>query len=248
MRPALDPQQFTEAWGWDRLLDLIFPPHCVACGQAGTWLCPECIARAPRLRPPLCPHCGRPLSLGARCPCVTQTTYLAGARSVGLHKGPLRRAIHALKYEGLRQIAPLLAALMAATWREQGVAVDAIVAVPLSPARERARGYSQADLLARPLADELGVSCIAGLLRTRDTRSQVGLDLNQRWDNVWGAFRWRGKGLVGQRILLVDDVLTTGRNAASLRCRAVRGRRKRGLGVDADARAGDFPRRPVDRR
>jgi len=181
--------------GWDALLDLLFPPHCVSCRRAGTWLCDACIADAPAVP--------NPASLAP-------DGFLDGAYSVGAHRGPLRRAVHALKYKGLRQIAPQLAELMASTWRSSGIAVDAIVAVPLSAARLKSRGYCQAHLLARPLAERLGLPLLLGLERTRDTRSQVGLNPAQRWDNVWQAFGWRGDHLPATRVLLIDDVLTTG--------------------------------------
>lgn len=181
--------------GWSAFLDLLFPPHCVSCRRAGTWLCDACIANAPAVP--------NPASL-------TPDGYLDGAYSVGAHRGSLRRAVHTLKYNGLRQIAPQLAGLMADTWRASGITVDAIVAVPLSAARLKSRGYCQAHLLARPLAERLGLPLMPGLERTRHTRSQVGLDPAQRWDNVWGAFTWRGDALAGARVLLIDDVLTTG--------------------------------------
>jgi len=181
--------------GWDAFFDLLFPPHCVSCHRAGTWLCDACIANAPAVPNPA------PLAPDG---------YLDGAYSVGSHRGPLQRAVHSLKYRGLRQIAPQLADLMADTWCASGIAVDAIVAVPLSAAREKSRGYCQAHKLARPLAERLELDLMPGLERTRHTRSQVGLDPAQRWDNVWGAFAWRGDALAGARVLLIDDVLTTG--------------------------------------
>ena len=192
-------------------LDLLFPPHCVACGQAGAWLCQACIRSIPRVRPPICQHCGRPLSPAVQCPCALTKSYLSGMRFVSPHVAPLRQAIHALKYEGVRVLTAPLAELMASTWAWQSIAVDVVVPVPLNRLRQRQRGYNQSALLARRLAEHLALPVGDHLLvRERNTRSQVGLSARERWDNVWAAFRCTPEKVSGRRILLIDDVLTTG--------------------------------------
>jgi len=86
-----------------------------------------------------------------------------------------------------------------------------VIAVPLHPARERRRGYNQAELLAAELRSALGLRSPPGRLeRIRDTRPQVGLDRLRRAENMLAAFRWRGEGGAGEPVLLVDDVITTG--------------------------------------
>jgi ComF family protein len=132
-------------------------------------------------------------------------------RSVAPHTLALRHAVHALKYEGLRVLSEPLGTLLAACWQAQGITVDLVLPVPLSRARERERGYNQSALLARAMAGQLALPCPGRLLvRQRNTRSQVGLSAQERWDNVWGAFACHSAELGGQRVLLVDDVLTTG--------------------------------------
>jgi ComF family protein len=194
------------------LLDLLFPPRCVACGQAGAWLCSACLARVPTLRPPLCAHCGLSQArIGLCSKCQDTSSYLETIRSVAPHLWPLRPAVHALKYEGLRAVAAPLAELLAQCWLAEGSPADVIVPVPLHPRRVRQRGYNQSALLAQALGLRLGVPVRCQVLaRQRDTRSQVGLSAWERRDNVWGAFVCGDNGLSGMRILLVDDVFTTG--------------------------------------
>ncbi len=182
-------------------LDLLFPPRCVGCGRGGHWFCPACVAAtapAPVWNAGLEP--------------------LAGLWVTGLYEDPLRLAIHALKYDGKRQVAAPLARLLAATYRQQmpGSArprFDAALPVPLHPKRQAERGYNQSALLARGLAREVGLPLREDLLRrARHTPQQVGLDHAQRRANVAGAFVCpsRHPALAGAALLLVDDVCTTG--------------------------------------
>lgn len=132
-------------------------------------------------------------------------------RSVGPHLAPLREAIHAFKYEGVRVLAGPLGQLLACTWQQGNVPVDVVLPVPLHRARLRQRGYNQSLLLARVLGAETGLPLREdGLTRQRNTRAQVGLSPEQRRANVQDAFVCTAPNLHGQRVLLVDDVLTTG--------------------------------------
>lgn len=193
-------------------LDLVFPPHCAACGQRGAWLCDVCRSAIVRFVPPSCPHCGQPRRSATLCPaCRRQSSSLEGIRSLGPFVRPLQQAIHALKYGGLRVLAPLLSDLLAEHWQREPLPVDVIVPVPLHRARERRRGYNQARLLARELSKRIGVPvCAEALLRRRDTPPQVGLSRAARYENVRRAFTVGREHLAGKRVLLLDDVLTTG--------------------------------------
>jgi len=89
--------------------------------------------------------------------------------------------------------------------------MDGVVAVPLHPARLRERGYCQSDLLARELARGLRLPYWRGAVaRLRHTRPQVGLTVAERWDNMRDAFACRSEGVIAQRVILIDDVCTTG--------------------------------------
>ncbi|MHB0856540.1 MAG: double zinc ribbon domain-containing protein [Anaerolineae bacterium] len=194
------------------MLDLLFPPHCVACHHAGAWLCPDCLAMVHLIRPPMCDHCGAPRAVAGCCrACRQSASHLNGVRSAALHLAPLDEAVHALKYEGVRVLADPLAALMAACWQAHAQPVDAIVPLPLHPTRERQRGYNQSLLLAKALARSLHMPVEERwVVRTRNTRAQVGLSRTARRDNVAGAFQAQGSAAAGRRVLLIDDVMTTG--------------------------------------
>jgi len=199
------------AWA-KALLNLLYPPHCVVCERGGAWLCADCTADVALLPAPWCPHCGRPTNAPQLCAaCRAQPSYLMGIRSVGYYATPLREAVHALKYEGVRVLAEPLAELLMAFWSRSALPVSVIVPVPLHRSRSRYRGYNQAMLLARAFGRRAGMPVVAEcLVRSRATRSQVGLNAEERRANVRDAFVCNNEALRGERVLLMDDVFTTG--------------------------------------
>lgn len=136
---------------------------------------------------------------------------LDGIRSVSPFHGPVEAAIHYLKYRHGRGLAEPLGEWMAAYWREHPLPVDVIVPVPLHPSRLRARGYNQAALLAWALSRWIGLPVDEeALYRTRATASQMRLKAMDRRHNVEGAFYCPPSRMDGRRVLLIDDVCTTG--------------------------------------
>jgi len=129
-----------------------------------------------------------------------------------LYDEAVARLAHAIKFEGRPGLVRLVAAPLAAAVRAGGGRADLLVAVPLHAARRRERGHDQAARLAEALAAELGAPFVPGVLeRARATRAQSALAGAARRENVRGAFRLaRPAGLRGRRVLVVDDVLTTG--------------------------------------
>ncbi len=194
------------------LLDLVFPPRCVACRRSGAWLCGSCLAQVEPLAPPLCAYCGEPLAAGGRCPRRQHhPRALAGLRSAAWHAGPLRVAIHQFKYHSLRALAAPLGAILVAAWGREPLPVDLLMPVPLHARRVRERGFNQATLLARGLSLATGIPLDAhSLARVRHTRPQVGLTAPERLANVEGAFAYRGPELAGRAVCLIDDICTTG--------------------------------------
>jgi ComF family protein len=147
-------------------------------------------------------------------------------------EGALRNAVHHLKYKRVRRIAKPLADLLAQHWQQHAYPVDALQPVPLHPQRLAERGFNQSELLAAHLASLSGVPLLrTGLVRSRDTAHQVGLDARQRSVNVQDAFFWQAASAAPMRVLLIDDVVTTGatleacaqalRNAGSREVRAL---------------------------
>lgn len=223
-------------FGWlDPVLDLVFPALCPVCGhrsddRSHRPFCARCWAGLPLLPPPGCPVCGRALPGlpgDLPCgPCRRRPPPFAYVRAVAAYRDGMRAAIHALKYGGRRVLARPLAALLAeagpallpgASAASAGSRVDGLVPVPLHPARFAERGFNQAELLAAPCAARWGVPLLTGALaRVRPTRPQTELDEPARRANVAGAFAVRRAGSVaGRRLLLVDDVLTTGATAGA---------------------------------
>ncbi len=151
--------------------------------------------------------------------CSVEMPPFAGARSFGYYTGEISRLVQGFKFERRRNLvgllAPLLAAAFGATWSRSDF--DVVVPLPLHPRRQRERGFNQAALLASRLAKSLVVPCSQGALaRVRDTPPQVGLTDAERLRNVRAAFECRRQAPVaGRRVLLVDDVMTTGATASS---------------------------------
>lgn len=136
--------------------------------------------------------------------------------------GPVRAALHELKYAGERRLAQPLGEAVARRWQRVGVGAAVIVPVPVHAERERQRGYDQAALIAEVAARSLGLPWVRALERARATVAQFQLGREDRSANVSGAFRARGsprsevsRAIAGRWVLLVDDVVTTGATLAA---------------------------------
>jgi ComF family protein len=178
-------------WGLEQLLGFIFPECCVVCGWAGGLLCAPCRSR---LEPyPLAPT---PVGLDAMA-------------VAWLYDDEVRQAIHAMKFHGRRRMALVLADALADCL--PALPGEALIPVPLHAKRLAERGFNQAEELARQLSWRWHLPVQAqGLVRGRDTLHQARLGQHARQSNVAGAFVWRAPYPPPGRVLLVDDVLTTG--------------------------------------
>jgi ComF family protein len=199
------------------LLDLVFPPNCVACQRAGSLLCAHCAQLAEPVGERICLCCGRRQhEPTARCAaCQQHESPLNLVRAATMHSGAIRLAAHQLKYGGATTLAPLLARYLVAAflfhpWPAFYGRIDGVTPVPLHPQRQQERGYNQAELLARAFCQQVGLPLQPQWLeRQRLTRSQVGLHAHERTLNVADAFHAH-PAVYGKRILLIDDVYTTG--------------------------------------
>jgi ComF family protein len=171
-----------------RLLDALFPPRCAGCGRLGMWFCGRCQSAV------------EPVG-------TFQVEGLEVVHAGGVLTGPLQQALHAYKYRPRPQLAEALARIAARAVDSPGALV---VPVPLHDARARRRGFDQGRSLARPLARLLQAEYRDALTRVRDTSAQVGLGAGERERNVAHAFRWTSSQAPPARVLLVDDVVTTG--------------------------------------
>ncbi|MDQ1301684.1 MAG: hypothetical protein QG637_1606 [Chloroflexota bacterium] len=142
--------------------------------------------------------------------CRTHTSHLDGIVAAVVFAGPVREAIHSLKYGNGRALAAPLAAFMIDAWRRADLPADCIVPVPLHASRQAERGYNQSALLAQALGPTVGVAVDEKLLaRRKATRQQALLNVAERRENVKDAFICQAAA-GGKRIVLVDDVCTTG--------------------------------------
>ena len=197
-------------WLWGSL-DLLFPPFCGGCGCRGAHWCADCQNQVVLIESPFCKICGRPQKSPGRCfGCLIDKPSFTNLRSWALYEGPVREAILRLKYKQNISLGLILADPLNSLFSDLNWDVDLVVPVPLGVARLKERGYNQADLIARPLALRRGIPCEnQGLHRVRETRSQVGLSIDQRRENVKNAFQANPALVSGRRILVVDDVATS---------------------------------------
>lgn len=206
-RPAYELNQ----WLW-RFLDILYPPSCGGCGAKGTRWCRACQQNTERIVPPLCPRCGQSQPIERLCTrCRRQPPQFSALRSWAVFKGPLRNAIHRLKYKRDISLGEVLSRHLSACLVKTDWRLDMIVPVPLGVARMAERGYNQASLLAKPLAGRAGLPYRVDILKkTRDTPSQVGLDFERRRANVAGTFEVVSTDVRDKTVLVVDDVATSG--------------------------------------
>lgn len=204
------------------LRDILYPEGavCVACGalhaRDAQWsLCETCEAALSLLQGPRCPGCGGPgEGLCRRCR-ARGPGSLDAVTAAFAYTGTARLLVRALKYDGVHTAARALAAGMFRV--RPKTPFDAIVPVPLHRWRERSRGFNQAETLSRLLGEAMGLPVLPLLTRARRTGTQTRLTASERADNVEGAFAASAEAL-GLRLLLVDDVLTTGATAEACAC------------------------------
>lgn len=197
-------------WFWSGL-DLLYPPTCGGCGQLGDRWCASCRQKVHKLEPPVCDCCGQRQGYPGLCQrCLLERPPYVAIRSWAIFDGPVRAALHRLKYKRDVSLGEILGRPLIGFLQELGWQVDMVIPVPLGVARLRERGYNQTALIARPLALGTGMAYRPqALSRIRETRSQVGLSVLQRKENVTGAFQASPKWSSGRSLLVVDDVATS---------------------------------------
>ena len=195
-------------------LDFLFPRFCVACGKEGDFICNSCQASLARIEAPVCPKCGKPQTNELLCPsCVNWETDIDAIRSPFRFEGVIRKAIHEFKYRNLRAIAGQLAGFLSGYLIvADPIPYEVLVPVPLHGKRLKERGYNQSTLLAKELSKRTGMpvneSC---LIRTHYNIPQAKTrNVEERRQNVIGIFSCKNKDLYYKKVLLIDDVTTSG--------------------------------------
>jgi len=236
-------------------LDIALPTLCVSCREPvhGEGVCASCWAKLSFIAPPFCPRLGIPfvydpgpemLSMEA----IASPPAYQRARAAVRYDDVARTLVHALKYQDRTDLAPAMGRWMARAGKELLDEADVLVPVPLHWRRGWSRRYNQSGALARMISRQSGVKLAAeALCRIRPTEQQIGLSRPQRASNVQGAFKVaaeRRAEIAGRRVILVDDVLTTGATTdacarALLRARAAQ------VDVLVFARVVDSHRAPI---
>lgn len=200
--------------------DIVFPPVCANCRQPGKMICADCYQQIQWVKKPICAGCGRMLGSNtsqALCQsCQLHPLPLKNLFAATLFAEPITTIIHKMKYEGSFGLASHLADIMVSAWSEWAFPVDLVIPIPLHPAREKKRGYNQSALIAQHFCRKAGYEYAPDLLkRARITVPQVGLNAEDRLKNMQNAFKAESLKFGDLKILLIDDVCTTGATLAA---------------------------------
>ncbi len=197
------------------VLEFTYPISCLKCKRlTNTFICDECLSHVELITPPICGKCGKPSEHRLCHACRNREFHFERVRSSGPFQGILREAIHALKYNNLQLASTPLVKLLTQTYPTSGLGknFDLIVPVPIHRSRMFDRGFNQSELLARGLANHLGIQLETRVLyKAINTPHQVDLTPELRMINVRGSFGINNpEKILAKRILVIDDVVTTG--------------------------------------
>jgi ComF family protein len=196
--------------------DYIFPIFCLGCDKEGVWLCEDCETKIDTGGVFCCPVCHKNTDYGFCCESCVKEFNLDAEVAITLYQEAslIGKIIEALKYQYAEEVKIVFASLIKkfiAKHPEFFKEIDAIIPVPLHKKRFAERGYNQAEIIAKILARELNLPVSHGLERYRPTRQQAKLRREERLVNLKDAFRLLvGVELAGKKVLLIDDVYTTG--------------------------------------
>ena len=191
---------------------------CNVCGREifdGEFLCEDCMRKVDFLGDEICEKCGRP---NKQKPCVCASckkhSFVDRSRSLFSYEGVGETLVKKLKYDDGRYLSALLAEMLKNVYLKNYFTPDVITFVPMTEEALYERGYNQSRLLAEDLSELVGVECTEILVKNKDTAHQAGLDFSERQKNLKGVYSLKkGIKVKDKKILLVDDVLTTGATA-----------------------------------
>lgn len=197
----------------EKAYDFLYPKRCVGCGREGEFICSSCQKQLSPVGQSVCYRCGTSLSSGSVCSgCADWEAKIDGIRSAFRFDGVAREAVHQLKYRNLRAIAPIMARIMLPCFLEYHIPGEVIIPIPLHSKRLKERGYNQGLLLAKELGKIIGLQVDENSLKKlRHTSPQARTaSLEERRSNINDAFSCGTGNLRGIRVILIDDVTTSG--------------------------------------
>jgi len=210
------------------LLDIIFPIECLGCGVAGQWLCKNCHAHIELRQNFCCPDCGLSSNFGSFCTTCQSRHSLSGILSaVDYHNNLVQQSIKIFKYRFVSSLGEELSFFLGQGIEKAQILCSArhekypqifmnwcgvlLLPVPLHQKRRRWRGFNQAEILAEAFLKIMPMDYDAtSLRRIRYTKPQANLKREERLFNLKNSFIWQGGSLTNRRVILIDDVATTG--------------------------------------
>ena len=204
----------------ETILNILFPRRCPVCGgivkPAGRLICPTCFRELSFVKAPTCKKCGKEIeneTMEFCADCMAHRHVFEYGKALLNYNDIARNSMVQIKYHNKREYLDFYGAALAARYEREirKMNVDAIIPVPVHPSRRRKRGFNQAEVLAKILGERLGISVRPELLkRTKKTLPQKELTVGERLKNLSGAFRAETFPADIRRVLLVDDIYTTG--------------------------------------
>ena len=201
------------------LIDLLYPPRCPICDEVlvpGRKICLACEKKITRMKEPVCKRCGKQLDDMCReycMDCSRKTHRYTQGKAVFVYQGEIRQSMYRFKYANRREYADFYAGEAAELYRKwiTDHDIEVIVPIPMYAGKQRRRGYNQAEVFARALGRELDIPVDAGLVRrVRNTTPQKKLNDKERKANLKNAFQLTADIVKYKRVVLVDDIYTTG--------------------------------------
>lgn len=191
-----------------RIVELITPQHCLSCSRSGEIICDSCLPRLATASAGTCVRCNRISAGGKTCVSCRNHIVIRGVSVASYYDGTVKELILRLKFHRDRSAARAAAELILTRINSKTMLFDVITAVPVSPNRFRERGYNQAELIAKEVSRNLNVP-YRTLLGRNNGEHQLGKDRKTRMEQVKMVF-YPQKSIGNDRILIIDDVVTTG--------------------------------------
>lgn len=193
-------------------LDIIYPRFCIGCGDEGSWLCAKCKNETIAIQMQTCPSCNKLSDNGLYCLKCRDDKHLNGVIVADYYEeGPTKELIHNFKYNHILELKKYLGGRLIKALTKSGIQCDFITFAPLHYRRLATRGYNQSEELASEVALKTKVPIKNLLIKIKNTKRQVGLKSEARKSNLSGVFKLTNKNLIrGKKIIIVDDILTTG--------------------------------------